>query len=51
MKTLDVAKAEVLQRLAELRPDSARQWGKMSCHKMIVHLGDSFQLPLRFSER
>jgi len=46
MKTLDVDKAEVLRRLSELRPDSARQWGKMSCHQMIVHLSDSFLLPL-----
>jgi len=46
MKALDVDKAEVLRRLAELRPDSARQWGKMSCHQMIVHLSDSFQVPL-----
>jgi hypothetical protein len=46
MKTLDVDQAEVLRGLAELRPDSARQWGKMSCHQMIVHLSDSFLLPL-----
>jgi hypothetical protein len=46
MKTLDVAHAKILARLAELRPDSARQWGKMSCHQMIVHLSDSFQVPL-----
>lgn len=46
MKTLDVAHAEILERLAKLRPDSARQWGKMSCHQMIVHLSDSFLLPL-----
>jgi hypothetical protein len=46
MKTLDVDKAEVLSRLSELHPDSTRQWGKMSCHQMIVHLSDSFLLPL-----
>jgi len=46
MKSLDVAHAEILERLAELLPDSERQWGKMSCHQMIVHLSDSFRLPL-----
>jgi hypothetical protein len=46
MKTLDVDKAVILRRLSQLRPDSARQWGKMSCHQMIVHLSDSFLLPL-----
>jgi len=46
MKTLDVDKEEVLRRLAELRPDSTRRWGKMSCHQMVVHLSDSFRLPL-----
>lgn len=46
MKALDTHKEEVLRRLAELRPDSTRQWGKMSCHQMVVHLSDSFLLPL-----
>jgi hypothetical protein len=46
MKKLDVDKEEVMRRLAELRPDSTRQWGKMSCHQMIVYLSDSFLLPL-----
>ena len=46
MKSLIADKGEVLRRLAELRPDCARKWGKMSCHQMIVHLSDSFLLPL-----
>jgi hypothetical protein len=46
MTTLDSKKAEVLWRIAALRPYSARRWGKMSCHQMIVHLTDSFLLPL-----
>jgi Protein of unknown function (DUF1569) len=29
--------AEVQQRLAQLRPDSARQWGKMTPSQMLVH--------------
>lgn len=46
MKTLDSDKAEVLRRIAALRPDSGRRWGKMSCHQMIVHLSDAFLMPL-----
>jgi hypothetical protein len=46
MKTPDSKKAEVLRRIAALRPYSARRWGKMSCHQMVVHLSDSFLLPL-----
>ena len=46
MKTFVADKGEVLRRLADLRPDSPRRWGKMSCHQMIVHLSDSFQVPL-----
>jgi hypothetical protein len=48
VKTLanDSDKQEVLRRLAVLRADSARRWGKMSCHQMIVHLSDSFLCPM-----
>ena len=46
MKTLDSQKQEVLTRLARLRADSTRRWGKMSCHQMIVHLSDSFLCPM-----
>jgi len=44
MKTLSRArdKAEVLRRLRALRPDSARQWGRMSAHQMVCHLADVF---------
>jgi hypothetical protein len=42
MKTLDANKREVIERLAELRADSERRWGKMTCHQMIVHLSDAF---------
>ena len=44
MKTLARAqdKAEILRRLKTLRPDSVRQWGRMSAHQMICHLNDSF---------
>jgi hypothetical protein len=35
-------KAELLQRLRTLQPDSARQWGRMSAHQMVCHLADAF---------
>ena len=44
MKTLSRPrdKAEVLRRLRVLRPDSVRQWGRMSAHQMVCHLSDAF---------
>ncbi|HVZ23611.1 MAG TPA: DUF1569 domain-containing protein [Vicinamibacterales bacterium] len=32
----------MLARLARLRPDSPRQWGRMSPHQAVCHLSDSF---------
>ena len=48
MKTLaaHADKQEVLRRLATLRPDQTRKWGKMTCHEMVVHLSDAFLCPL-----
>jgi hypothetical protein len=46
VKSLDKHKPEILQRIAALTPDSARRWGRMSCHQMIVHLTDSFLCPI-----
>jgi uncharacterized protein DUF1569 len=48
VKTLavDEDRAEVLRRLAALREENVRRWGKMSCHQMVVHLSDSFLCPL-----
>jgi hypothetical protein len=45
MKTLarDRDKAEVLARLAMVRPESARRWGRMSAHQMVCHLADAFR--------
>ena len=44
MKTLARAsdRDEILHRLREVRPDSARRWGRMSAHQMVCHLSDSF---------
>ena len=36
-------KKEILGRLIALRPDSRRQWGRMTPHQMICHLSDSFK--------
>ena len=45
MKTLGSSQdlAEIQTRLQQVRADSARQWGKMNAHQMIVHLCDSFR--------
>jgi len=32
----------LLVRLRQLRPDSARQWGRMTPHEALCHLSDSF---------
>jgi hypothetical protein len=46
MKTLarPQDKAAVLERLKALRPESERQWGRMSAHQMVCHLSDSFRM-------
>jgi hypothetical protein len=45
VKTLsnETDKADVLRRLRQLQPDSQRRWGRMSPHKMVCHLTDSFK--------
>ncbi len=37
-------KQEVIERLRRVRPDSQRQWGKMTAHQMVCHLHDSFKI-------
>jgi uncharacterized protein DUF1569 len=46
MKTLarQRDKDEILRRLQQLRPDSARRWGQMSAHQMVCHLSDSCRM-------
>jgi len=46
MKTLarHCDRAEILQRLRAVRPESARRWGRMSAHQMVCHLSDSFRV-------
>jgi hypothetical protein len=45
MKTLAELKDrnEILERLARVRPDSARKWGRMTASQMICHLSDSYE--------
>jgi len=37
-------KAEILRRLRDVRPDSARRWGRMSAPEMVCHLCDAFRM-------
>lgn len=48
MKTLSNLedKTEILGRLRKLKPDSQRQWGRMSAHQMVCHLNDAFKAAL-----
>jgi Protein of unknown function (DUF1569) len=48
MKTLSNGRdrGEVLERVARLRADSQRRWGKMTAHQMVCHLSDSFRMSL-----
>jgi hypothetical protein len=46
MKTLGTAqdKQSLLERVAKVRSDSPRAWGKMSAPQMISHLNDCFRM-------
>jgi hypothetical protein len=46
MKTLvdDQCRAELIQRVRRLHPDSPRQWGRMTPHQMVCHLIDAFRM-------
>lgn len=35
---------ELSSRLRQLRPDTARRWGRMSSHQMVCHLADAFRM-------
>ncbi len=37
---------EILGRLTRVEPSSQRQWGTMTPHEMLCHLGDSFEAVL-----
>ena len=36
-------RAALVARLQRLAPDSPRQWGRMTAHQAVCHLGDSFR--------
>jgi hypothetical protein len=36
--------AELIGRLAAVRPDSPRRWGRMSAHQMVCHLSDAYRM-------
>lgn len=46
MKSLRNAgdKGEILRRLARVRPESERRWGRMTAHQMICHVADGMRL-------
>jgi len=46
MKTLASVndKAEILRRFSALRPESVRQWGRMTPHQMVCHVTDAYRL-------
>jgi hypothetical protein len=43
-------RASVTARVRRLRPDSARQWGRMTPHQMLCHSSDAFKMALRDRE-
>jgi Protein of unknown function (DUF1569) len=40
------ARAELLGRLDQLRPESKAQWGKMTAAQMLAHLSDALRMSL-----
>jgi len=44
--SLPQGQAEILNRLAQLTPDSPRRWGRMTVNQMLCHLADSYSLAL-----
>ena len=38
------AKAEIIERINRLAPDTQRRWGKMTVQQMVSHLNDSHKL-------
>jgi hypothetical protein len=37
---------QIVERLGTIRPDSPRQWGRMTVSQMICHLSDSFRVTM-----
>jgi hypothetical protein len=37
-------RAEILDRLRQVRPDSVRRWGRMSAHQVVCHMSDALRM-------
>ncbi|HEY0426325.1 MAG TPA: DUF1569 domain-containing protein [Pyrinomonadaceae bacterium] len=48
MKTLwrEDSRREIVERLANLNPDSKANWGKMNCPQMLAHVADGMRMAL-----
>jgi hypothetical protein len=40
------ARSRLLKRLAELRPDAPRRWGRMTCPQMLAHVNDALRMAI-----
>lgn len=40
------ARSRLLMRLAELRPDAPRRWGRMTCPQMLAHVNDALRMAI-----
>jgi hypothetical protein len=40
------ARAQIVERIGRLDPDSERQWGKMEPSKLFAHMGDQLRMAL-----
>jgi uncharacterized protein DUF1569 len=39
-------KAEILERLRQVRPEGRRRWGRMSAHQMVCHVADALRMAI-----
>jgi hypothetical protein len=37
---------ELVHRLKQVHPESARRWGRMTAHQMVCHLSDAFRMAM-----
>jgi len=42
----DQARAEIVARIGNLKPDNERQWGRMDCPTMVGHLANGLRMVL-----
>jgi uncharacterized protein DUF1569 len=41
-----MVRQRILQRIAALKPDTERRWGRMTSHQMLCHLSDSYRVSM-----